>query len=211
MLQNVISKFFLYLNDSHPRSWLGKLSHKLEINDLRKDKKFISDKYYLFLKRILIPREVYEAAAAATLSKEKKCKEFADHKCNKTEELKKTLLDLREFRTYVLNNPDVIDKIVKEFEEYNRAEKHLALHVDANVIKANFEKTRKEIVVKQGKSNVKISIGIGLLVIASIALITFVSGPLAPVVYGVGAIVGAAVTCGMTSGTLAIGGGSCYA
>jgi hypothetical protein len=107
----------------------------------------------MFLKRILIPREVYEAIGLATISSDKKRNEFVEHKCNKTEALKSVLLNMPEFQNYITTNPEVITQIKNEFAEYNKdykKEKDEYLHVDLNKIENNFNQIRK-ICNKQGK------------------------------------------------------------
>lgn len=109
-------------------------------NALSKNEKFNDDKYFMFLKRIVIPDSVYEAIARANFKSEKKRNAFAKHKCKKTVALHTVLLQMPEFQAY-LQGPDILDKLLREFEQYNqylKKEKNRDLRVDLNVIKQNF-------------------------------------------------------------------------
>lgn len=143
---------FPKLKDAKPRNWPDRSdSGAIQFNDLVKENKFIEDKYYMFLKRILIPNEVYENIGL-TISSDKKRKQFVDHKCNKTNELKTVLLNIKEFQDYVIQNPNVIKQIKFEFSEYNKAYKKsgdLFLRVNLNQIDQNFNDINFEIYCKR--------------------------------------------------------------
>ncbi|MBX3709871.1 MAG: hypothetical protein KIT56_04750 [Gammaproteobacteria bacterium] len=47
---------------------MNKRNNLFPVKKLIKEEKFIADKYYMFLKRILIPKEVYQAIGTATIS-----------------------------------------------------------------------------------------------------------------------------------------------
>lgn len=139
---------FPVLQDADPHNWPDRPNQNPLFNALIPEKKFQQEKYYMFLKRILIPRGVYEAIGLATIRSDKKRKEFVDHKCNKTEELKKVLLNTPAFQNYIINNPTIIAQILNEFKQYNEDYKkdndsHLKVHL--NEISHNFENIRSEI------------------------------------------------------------------
>ncbi len=149
---------FPTLQDAKPFHWLDFLKTLIEKNAwdvLLNEKKFINDKFYMFLKRILIPDEVYEAIAYATIGSEKTMSRFAHHKSNKTQKLKNALLNTPEFKEYVLANQHIIEQLKKEFAEYNEdytKEKYHYLRVDLNQIEVNFNNICQEIKAQQSLS-----------------------------------------------------------
>lgn len=145
------------LQDAKPRNWLNTAdSQKVDTNYFVNNKKFIEEKYYMFLKRILMPKEAYKAIGVATISSEKKRKEFVEHKCNKTEELKTVLLSMPEFQQYVISHPQAINEIKAELEVYNqdfKEEKDAFLRVDLAKIEKEYCEIEKICQQHQSKFN----------------------------------------------------------
>ncbi|HSW68590.1 MAG TPA: hypothetical protein VLI69_00330 [Gammaproteobacteria bacterium] len=140
---------FPYLQDAKPKNWPTNLSMGTELaqNDLIqahrvfKQQKFIDDKYYMFLKRILIPNEMYENLAEVTMRSPKKRKLFAESKIARTEELKKVLLSMPEFHSYIARHPEAIQQIKSEFVEYNASfkDKDIKLRVNIEQIMSHYK------------------------------------------------------------------------
>lgn len=142
---------FPVLMDAKPQAW--PIKPELQAKSLTDNPKIKHDKYYIFLKRILIPREVYEAIGLATIQSEKQRKKFVDHKCKKTEDLKSVLFNTPEFRDYVMYNPQWKEQIISEFAEYNQDYKKSEdahLKVDLSQIETNFDNIHREIYKKHG-------------------------------------------------------------
>lgn len=142
---------FPRLQHAHPRSWPNVDSERgifRNLASIMNEKEFVYDKYYTFLKRILIPNEVYQAIGDATLSSPTLRKKFVDHKCAKTKTLRKVLMSSHEFKVFIFNNPDIIKKITAEFAQYNDDyyKKHDAyLKVNLKRIEHNFQQLASEI------------------------------------------------------------------
>lgn len=140
---------FPFLIDATPYHWVDKESHEEVFEDntldeLYKDPQFIADKFFMFLKRILIPNEAY-AAIGLTIASEKMRQKFVDHKCKKTKELENKLISMDEFQEYIINHPDAIQKIISEFTEYNASykEKHAFMRINLEKVKEQFINIQK--------------------------------------------------------------------
>ncbi|WP_133140578.1 hypothetical protein [Legionella genomosp. 1] len=113
----------------------------LDVDKLVHNKEFISQKYYSFLKRILIDDDNYTGIAKATITSESLRKELVAHKIERTALLKNTLIAIPEFRQYINQNPLVIDQIIKEFEDYNdeiRKPEDRFLKIDTHKVSSRF-------------------------------------------------------------------------
>lgn len=113
----------------------------LGVDKLVHNKDFISQKYYSFLKRILIDDDNYTEIAKATINSETLRKELVAHKIERTALLKNTLIAIPEFRHYINQNPFVIDQIIKEFEDYNdeiRKPEDRFLKIDTHKVYSRF-------------------------------------------------------------------------
>lgn len=146
---------FPKLEDAKPDQWPSSesIDTPINIDYFIAQEKFVEDKWYMFLRRILIPDEMYEVIGFATIRSEKTRRKFIDHKCNKTKELKKVLLNIPEFQTYVITHPDVIEKIKAGFATYNQnytKEKYQFLRVNLDQIQENFNRINQEIYAKKG-------------------------------------------------------------
>lgn len=137
---------FPHLIDSTPFHWVNKINpcnsdEHFDLDSISTDDQFIKDKYYLSLKRILIPKEAYQEIGKASIRSDKKRNQLTEHKHNKTNEIRNTVLYIADFRKYILDNPKIIDRILDDFEDYNldfTKEKDCLLRVDLNIIKNNF-------------------------------------------------------------------------
>lgn len=140
---------FPVLTDAKPRHWLGiqeRNSHDLfnrtiDIHALAKNPDFIAYKWYQFLKRILVPNKVFEAIAAEAFRSPKQAEKFVANKAARTKKLEEVLLGIPEFRHFVLAHPDMIDRILKEFQESNqdyKKEEDAHLRISLDEVKGKF-------------------------------------------------------------------------
>lgn len=108
-----------------------------------KDKEFNKQKYTMFLKCILMPDEAYRAYGQAAFSDEDAMLRdtMVALKTTRTELLKQTLLKMPEFRDFIRDNPQAIEKIITEFEENNGSykEKDASLRVDVAKVRATYD------------------------------------------------------------------------
>lgn len=139
---------FPHLADAKPYNWPDRSdSKKIDLTGIENNERFKRDKYFIFLKRILISERVYQNAANATIGNENTRRKFVAHKVKRTNELKATLLQVPEFRSIVLNDPSMFSEIVKEFETYNtfyKKERDSALKVDIDDVKKSMNQLMKE-------------------------------------------------------------------
>ncbi|MCW8452286.1 hypothetical protein [Legionella quinlivanii] len=111
---------FPRLKNASPDSFVHIYPPKLlDVDKLVHNPEFISQKYYSFLKRILIDDDNYIGIANATINSDTLRKDLIAHKIERTALLKNTLIAIPEFRHYINQNPFVIDQIIREFEDYN--------------------------------------------------------------------------------------------
>lgn len=113
-----------------------------QLDELRKDPEYYSQKYFILLKRILLPKEFYQEAAKASCSSEIREIKLAAHKNARTQALKSELLDMPEFVNYIIKNRQVLNKALAEFDHFNQSFKQMrpdtALSVDLKMIKENY-------------------------------------------------------------------------
>ncbi|WP_454784029.1 hypothetical protein [Legionella sp. WA2024007413] len=133
---------FPRLKDAGPASFVHEYPPKLlDVDELVHNEHFISQKYYTFLKRILIDDLNYIEIANATVSSEALREQLVADKIERTVLLKTTLLAIPEFRQYINQNPLVIDQIIKEFIEFNdeiRKPDDMLLRIDIQKVNSNF-------------------------------------------------------------------------
>ncbi|KTD52022.1 ankyrin repeat protein [Legionella quinlivanii] len=111
---------FPRLKNASPDSFVHIYPPKLlDVDKLVHNPEFISQKYYSFLKRILIDDDNYIGIANATINSDTLRKDLIAHKIERTALLKNTLIAIPEFRHYINQNPFVIEQIIREFEDYN--------------------------------------------------------------------------------------------
>jgi hypothetical protein len=133
---------FPILSDASPRCSPDRSdSGLINFNNIKNNEQFIKDKFYMFLKRIVIPDDVYYNSAAATIPSLSKRNAYANDKCERTRELHNVLVNMPEFQNYLINHQDVIEQIIDEFKTYNQhypKQKHASLRVDLDQVKMNF-------------------------------------------------------------------------
>lgn len=111
---------FPRLKDAVPSIFVHEYPKQLlDVDELIHNKDFIAQKYYSFLKRILIDDQNYIEIAKATVNSEALREELVADKIERTFLLKTTLLAIPEFRQYIIQNPSVIHQIIQEFREFN--------------------------------------------------------------------------------------------
>ncbi len=185
--------YFPMLNDAMPNHWCTyanqeKIFDQRDLFSLYYDDEFIKQKYFTWLKRILIPNDAYVSAAQATLRSTNKQQKFSQEKCNRTEELKSELLGLQSFQDYVVNNPHVIDEICAEFTEFNREEqKYMQINIEE--VRNNFTRIKNE--VKQRKNDdlrsterilTGVLLGLGIFIATAIVVGALVATSVIPIV-----------------------------
>jgi hypothetical protein len=193
---NDIEKF-PFLTDAQPCFWCDRNETAAcfesgAIYQAQQEKKFNDDKYYLFLKRILIPDSVYAAIGNATISHPAKRAALVAHKIKKTKELEKVLLMDPGFQAYVMDNPNVIKQIGEEFAEYNddlKKARNQALRVNTDQVKKRFFSLRRRVYLQKGIDLFAVSdvvkdaftgAGIALLTMAIVAGIVLSAGIVIP-------------------------------
>ncbi|KTD72970.1 hypothetical protein [Legionella tucsonensis] len=133
---------FPRLKDAGPASFVHEYPKKLlDVDELVHNEHFISQKYYSFLKRILIDDLNYMEIAKATVSSEALRKQLVADKIERTFLLTTTLIAIPEFRQYINQNPLVIDQIIKEFREFNdetRKPNDKLLRIDTKKVYSKF-------------------------------------------------------------------------
>lgn len=137
---------FPFLNSTQVSRWPTTTDAHIfeQYEEAQKNKKFIDDKYFIFLKRALIPDSAYGAIGLATIKSNKKRAQLVKSKCARTNELKKVLRGVDEFYDY-LETPMLLEKILEDFEIYNNGFKKLEddyLKIDLNTIRHNFHELK---------------------------------------------------------------------
>ncbi|HSW68589.1 MAG TPA: hypothetical protein VLI69_00325 [Gammaproteobacteria bacterium] len=180
----------------------------IQVERVYKHQKFIDDKYYILLKRALIPDQVYITLANDTIRSSKKRELLIKAKIKKTKELRKVLLKNPEFHDYLKRNPEAIDQIESDFLKYNKdiynyKDKYSHLQIQTNRIRENYNAFNRELtpgffdkhpVVK----NMLIGAVIGLAVVGIGALIYLTAGLAIP---GIGSL---AAGAGVTNASFAV-------
>ncbi|KTD40788.1 hypothetical protein [Legionella parisiensis] len=111
---------FPRLKDAGPAIFVHEYPKRLlDVDELVHNEQFISQKYYTFLKRILIDDLNYMEIAKATVTSEPLREQLVADKIERTFLLKTALISIPEFRQYINQNPSVIEQIIKEFREFN--------------------------------------------------------------------------------------------
>ncbi|KTC75603.1 ankyrin repeat protein [Legionella birminghamensis] len=135
---------FPKLTDAGPAIFVHEYPKKLlDVDELVDNKDFIAQKYYSFLKRILIDDQNYIEIARATVSSETLRQQLIANKIERTALLTSTLMAIPEFRHFVNQNPSVIRQIIKEFEEFNdeiRKPEDKLLRIDTQQVYSRFLK-----------------------------------------------------------------------
>lgn len=136
------------LEDARPTTWTYASESKLlDFSKIKHTKKFKNDKYGMFLKRILIPNEAYEAIGEAMIADAGTRKTLVDRKCMRTHKLTQVLLRCREFQDYLSENPNAIEQIKRELAEYNlnyKKDSDAYLRIDLAKIEANYNAIKSE-------------------------------------------------------------------
>ena len=201
---------FPFLKDAKLYYWCDKANTrkyfaKHALRQAAKEEKFNDDKYYLFLKRILIPDEIYLAIARATISHPKQRAAFAAHKIKKTNELEKVLLSTPGFQDYVMKHPESIKQILDEFADYNKEfenAKNESLQVQRKPALKKYHHIRRAVFLKNGidvdaasdmTRDALIGGFVGVTVVGIVAAVCLTAGMVIPIGLSIGAIV--AVSC----------------
>ncbi|HSW69274.1 MAG TPA: hypothetical protein VLI69_03820 [Gammaproteobacteria bacterium] len=190
---------FPALTDAKPFNWIANTKHLnagqrdddnlVQFNRVAHKKKVIQDKYYIFLKYILIPDEVYEKIAEVTVSSKNKRELLLDTERRYKEAFKNELLRTPEFQEYIARNPKVIKQLVKEFKDYNKdftKEKDRDLRIDTTQIKNNYNQIRAAISPSYFKKGLLIGALVGLAIIGLGAIIYFSGGTALPFFAAIG-------------------------
>lgn len=114
---------FPCLTDASPRSWIG--GNKLFAQQMSK---IINShphseqlKWFNFLKAILLPRETIKNIPHAYIAKPPSAQKKADHTSARLAELTRTLINMPEFRDFILSQGDkAYDRLNKQFMVYNQ-------------------------------------------------------------------------------------------
>jgi len=97
------------------------------LSSIQMDGKFIHDKWYAYLKYILINDEMYKSRLDYCISSEKRKNEILPYLVERRDAFKEKLLSIPEFRNYIIYNPDVIKNIIHEFNDLNETYKNKPL------------------------------------------------------------------------------------
>lgn len=84
--------------------------------ELSKRPEFIEQKYYMFLKRILIADSVYQGIGEKSIKENDLREELIQDKIQRTKQLKHALVKMPEFDEYLRKNNNVIEQIKSEFK-----------------------------------------------------------------------------------------------
>jgi hypothetical protein len=118
--------------------------YKHDLHEIKNNPKFIYDKFYCLLKRILIDDEVYRQFAKLSIGNEKYQKMLADDKIQRTKELFDKLVKNVYFMQFFVNNQEsLLSKIEEDFTRYNDSvsDKNQAVSIDSIIEKFNSFKT----------------------------------------------------------------------
>lgn len=124
---------------------------KKEAKLIQQDPICIREKWKYFLKAILIEKKQLQAFTDAHFISDKGKRRFLMFLNNRLAELQEVLLEIPDFKDFVMNNPKVIDELVPEYEEYNKAmsKEDENFKYDIDSIKANHQWVLKEIALEQ--------------------------------------------------------------
>lgn len=214
-------KEFPYLTHAQPRVWITqprKLSTDEKIHlfeNLRaasQEQKFINDKFYIALKRILIPDEAYQEIGSDMIRSPHKRKAFVDHKCQKTQDIKNEFLTMPEFKKYLSEHHEkAIEQILSECKENKYLQNNL------EQIQKNFNEVKDSLGIKPTSffsrnpwvRDILIGAVIGLVavgLILSVVAITAATHGVGTIPYLLGVGKGAAIIgTALSGGTLAAG------
>lgn len=131
------------LTDAKPYCWPDRSDENLvRFSFFIWHKKCQDDKYYMFLKRLLIPNETYAALGEANIRSAPLRQKAIALKQQKTLDLELALLSLPEFKEYVNTHPSAIEDILNELHTYNldyAKEKYAPLRVDLEKVSTKFK------------------------------------------------------------------------
>jgi hypothetical protein len=158
---------FPKLLDAKPKNWPDRSDNNLiQFDELIQQEKYINDKYYMFLKRILVPDETYQQIVNIASSSEKRKNQMLTQQCQKTKELEKVLVNMSEFQSYVLSHLSAVAEICDEFERINKKQKKFGMSIDIGSVNRKFNvihqtikeavehEQQSELVTAQQKKNV---------------------------------------------------------
>lgn len=139
---------FPRLTHAHPRHWIFQSTEisPTVLKHLLEDDQAQIAKYQMFLKRALMPDSVYENIGSTYIRNENIRDRFAQHKCERTKQLQKALINTPAFRACLHEHYAVIYKnIVKDFEQYNRRCERKALQIPMNDVHENMTQMLRDI------------------------------------------------------------------
>lgn len=119
------------------------------LDSIKNDERFINDKWYTYLKFLLINDDMYKARLDYCISSNKRKEEVLNFLHLRREEFEAELLKIPEFRNWVINNPLVIDTIMQEFNELNQtyqSPKKQTLLINLKAIKNDYQKLSFKII-----------------------------------------------------------------
>lgn len=96
---------------------------KGELKRISIDKKFNQDKWYAFLKYLLIGDDVYNNLLDQFIYSDKRKGKIFDFLSKRRDQFQRALIATPQFRDYVIKNPGVLDQIKNEFSEFGVGKK----------------------------------------------------------------------------------------
>ena len=111
------------VKDMKPERWIDNIPEifqNVNWQQLYKQEKFSNDKFYIFLKRILCDREVYDLIAGGVISSANSQSKHAKDKADKSQTLQAVLLNMPEFQQYIVKYPAVIISVMNDFAKFNK-------------------------------------------------------------------------------------------
>lgn len=111
---------FPFLYDAKPNHFPDEADDRtLDLEEIDNYPEFNKDVFSVFLKRALFDEQIYRAIANETIENKKLQEELVTHKTERSEILRKELIKNRKFLYFILDNPDIKEQILHEFQEYN--------------------------------------------------------------------------------------------
>lgn len=137
------------LKYAHPIRFPDRNRHPLiDLDALIQNEKVQEDKYYIFLKEILLSKKEYEAISIVTISSPRIRRKSVKRDCKKIDALREALLGMPEFKQYLEKNTGVINEIINDFNVYNlefKKEEQQALRINTADIQQRFNSLYSEI------------------------------------------------------------------
>ncbi|GEM_PF-6715531 len=102
---------------------------------------FIEAKFRMLLKIVLMPDEVCQSICHAFISNPQLENRITSHLIDRRNELCGTLINMPEFRKYLIDHPDIINSIKDEYAQFNQEfhkDKHSHRRVDIDQVQDNF-------------------------------------------------------------------------